>query len=91
MTYGKSRNVVVVKNIDSSCVEQAILILRKDAGDKEYFGSEEDVVRQAQRIIEDFIKGKNTGKKKHMKYLKYFICLCAIASAALVLWLILHN
>ena len=86
MTYGKSRNVVVVKNIDSSCVEQAILILKKDVAEKEYFGSEEDVVRQAQRIIDDFIKGKNIGKqKKHMKYFKYFICLCAI-TAALVLW-----
>lgn len=59
MIYGKSRNVIVVQNIDSGLIEQAILILKKDPGDKEFYASEEGIVQEAQKIIEQYQQNRH--------------------------------
>ena len=63
MIYGKSRNVIVVQNIDSSLIEQAILILKKDPGDKEFYASEEGIVQEAQKIIEQYQQNRHKKSK----------------------------
>lgn len=67
MIYGKSRNVVVIQNIDSGYVEQAILILKKDLGKQEYFASEEGIVKEAQRIIDNYMQNRIDPQTKQPK------------------------
>lgn len=67
MIYGKSRNVVVIQNIDSGYVEQAILILKKNPGNKEFYASEEGIVKEAQRIIDQFNQNVLSPQKKAPK------------------------
>ena len=81
MIYGKSRNVVVIQNIDSSYVEQAILILKKNPGSKEFYASEEGIVKEAQRIIEQYNQNQiSPEKNKPHRFLGYLL----IAAAAVV-------
>lgn len=64
MTYGKSRNVIVINNLHSDYVEQAILILKKSPASKEYFGSQEDIVVEAQHIIDSYLQTEQQKNKK---------------------------
>ncbi len=81
MIYGKSRNVVVIQNIDSSYVEQAILILKKNPGNKEFYASEEGIVIEAQRIIDQYNQNQiNPQKNKWHRVLGYVL----IGTAALI-------
>lgn len=90
MIYGKSRNVIVIQNIDSGYVEQAILILKKDPGEKEYYASEEGIVREAQRIIDEYTQNiihPRAAKPKKHRTAGFF--LIAAAAIALMIFLLL--
>ena len=89
MIYGKSRNVVVIQNINSGYVEQAILILKKDPGNQEYFASEEGIVREAQRIIDDYTQNLfNPRSKQPKKHPIAGIVIMTAAAVALTLFLL---
>lgn len=62
MIYGKSRNVVVIRNIDSDSVEQAILILKKGTDEQEFYPSDNGIVREAQNIINQYYQTHRTPK-----------------------------
>ena len=90
MIYGKSRNVVVIQNIDSGYVEQAILILKKDLGKQEYFASEEGIVREAQRIIDNYMQNRIDPQIKQPKgrSVAGFFVVAAVAVIVTVLLLL---
>ena len=91
MIYGKSRNVVVIQNIDSGYVEQAILILKKDLGEQEYYSSEDGIVKEAQRIIDRYYQSlaqsaPPSGKKHTLPRL--FLLFAAAALITTVVFLL---
>ena len=83
MTYGKSRNVIVVKNINSSYVEPAILILKKETDSKEYYGSGENIVLEAQRIIDQYVQNQQNRKQSKKGHSLRFLSICAAATLLL--------
>ena len=83
MTYGKSRNVIVVKNINSSYVEQAILILKKETDSKEYYGSGENIVLEAQRIIDQYVQNQQNRKQSKKGHSLRFLSICSAATLLL--------
>lgn len=88
MIYGKSRNVVVIQNIDSTYVEQAILILKKNPGNKEFYASEEGIVKEAQRIIDQYNQNQITSQKTKVHPLLGYGLLGAAAVISGILYLI---
>ncbi|MBE7043473.1 MAG: hypothetical protein E7399_08335 [Ruminococcaceae bacterium] len=94
MIYGKSRNVVVIQNIDSGYIEQAILILKKNPGNKEFFASEEGIVQEAQRIIDQYnqnkIKSKTNNLSKH-PYFGWFLLGISVITSFCLFYLILQS
>ena len=86
MIYGKSRNVIVIQNIDSGYVEQAILILKKNPGEKEFYASEEGIVKEAQRIIEQYNQANvkpQESRPDHLKLGWLLLGVSAVVSCAL--------
>jgi len=78
MTDRKSRRVVIINNINSETIDQAIFILKSDKSDTRINGTREtDIVFEAQNIINSYVRqverlrsgmtGKNTARKKRRK------------------------
>ena len=89
MIYGKSRNVIVVQNIDSGLVEQAILILKKNPGNKEFYASEEGIVQEAQKIIEKYQQNHyEKSIKKRKKIPVGILIISAIAFLSCLMYLL---
>ena len=88
MIYGKSRNVVVIQNIDSGYVEQAILILKKNPGEKEFYASEEGIVKEAQRIIEQYNQNQTAPQKNKFHRFLGYLLIAAAAVLSCILYLI---
>lgn len=55
-----TRNTVILKNLNSPFIEQAIFILKN--GTDESFG--DDIVDEAQKIIDTFIKRRRSSNKR---------------------------
>ncbi len=88
MIYGKSRNVVVIQNIDSTYVEQAILILKKNPGNKEFYASEEGIVKEAQRIIEQYNQNQMTPPNNKLHRFWGYLLIGATAVVSCILYLV---
>ena len=57
MTDRKSRRVVIINNINSDTIDQAIFILKSDKKDAQLSKSADgDIVREAQNIINNYIR-----------------------------------
>ena len=72
-----SRNSIILKNLNSPFIEQAIFILKK-GNDDDCFG--DDVVDEAQKIIDNFIKRRHKNNLRQ-KRIKTAVCLAPIISA----------
>lgn len=81
MTDRKSRRVVIINNINSETIDQAIFILKSDKKDVAINrGKETDIVNEAQNIINSYVRQverlkvgmseKNTARKKRKKRIK---------------------
>lgn len=62
MVKGTSKRVVVVKSPDPRFFEQAIFILREDIR-RGISGGESDVLKEAQRVADDYVKNYVSGEK----------------------------
>ena len=88
MLKGMSRRVIMVDSPDPELFENAIFILRNDAYAKG--AGEEDIVRQAQRIADEYVRSGFEKKKRGLPPL-----LCALMGAMFggglfaVLWILL--
>ena len=89
MTDKKSRRVVIINNINSDTIDQAIFILKSDKRDGILYKSDK-VVLEAQKIINNYIKqverlkydykapsGKSSFSKN--KFLSVLLSLAALA------------
>ena len=86
---GTSKRVVVVKSPNPRFFEQAIFILREDAGEK----GGADVLREAQRVADDYVKNYvsdnvNPLKKLHPALLAVAGTLLGVLGSML-LWILL--
>ena len=63
MIYGKSRQVVVIRDVKSDYIEQAILIVKSDMPQKEYYKESDDIVKEAQKIINEYVTGIHRTKQ----------------------------
>lgn len=81
MTDKKSRRVVIINNINSETIDQAIFILKSDKKDSAFPANRDtDIVREAQDIISNYVrqmervKGNlsdmNRARKKRTRKLK---------------------
>lgn len=78
MVAGGSRRIVVIKNIASNLIEEAILILRGGPDEPADAGGEKDgkcrpeprddfLLREAERIINEYIKEHGLTKKREKR------------------------
>lgn len=90
MTDKKSRRVVIINNINSDTIDQAIFILKSDKRDGVLYKSD-SVVLEAQKIINNYIKQverlkydyKSPCKKKSFpknKFWSIFLSLAALTA-----------
>ncbi len=56
MTDRKSRRVVIINNINSDTIDQAIFILKSTKSDQRFRSDDNNVVIEAQKIINNYIK-----------------------------------
>lgn len=79
MVIDNTRRIIVIKDVDSEYVQEAILVLRESkkqagalGGDKQESRLDHDyLVKEAQRIIDDYIKDcKSRAGLRRNKYLK---------------------
>lgn len=56
MTGRKSRRVVIINNINSDTIDQAIFILKSDKRDRQQKHTEKSIVHEAQNIINNYIR-----------------------------------
>jgi len=56
MTDRKSRRVVIINNINSDTIDQAIFILKSDQPDSLQKSRESYIVREAQSIINSYVR-----------------------------------
>ncbi len=61
MVKGRNRRVVVVKSPDPKVFEQAIFI---DGGFSGRAGKETDILKEAEKVADDYLKGAVTGARK---------------------------
>lgn len=59
MTDKKARNVVIINNIKSDIIDQAIFILKDPMSGKSQSTVTRDIAREAQKIIDDYIRQVN--------------------------------
>ncbi len=89
MVKGTSKRVVVVKSPDPKFFEQAIFILKEDLGvGRGEPGS--DVLRQAQKVADDYVKNYVSGEKNLLSRIPpaAFAAIGALATAGA--WLIIY-
>ena len=83
-----SRNSIILRNISSPYIEQAIFILKKEA---EF---EDDIVTEAQKIVNNFIKRRQK-KKKINRYLKKvfsgFAVIALLISAGMLIYFAIQS
>jgi hypothetical protein len=65
MISKSARRVVIIKDIKSANIEQAIFILK----DKESVGNSSDIINEANEIVQNYIMQSKTGlyRKVHQK------------------------
>ena len=87
MVKGTAKRVVVVKSPDPKIFEQAIFIVRED-----YSGGKgpADVLRQAQQVADDYIRGSVQGRKRLLSRIPPPAFAAAGAGCAGLVWLTLH-
>jgi hypothetical protein len=85
---GRNRRVVVVKSPDPKVFEQAIFIVREDflAGQ----GKETDILKEAEKVADDYLKGAVTGARKTFTKLRPAFFAAGGAASVGLLWLVLH-
>ena len=83
MENTSSRNSIILKNISSPYIEQAIFILKKEA---EF---EDDIVTEAQKIIDNFIKRRRK-KSKVNKYIKKTFTALAVGGVMILSGLMIY-
>ncbi len=93
MTSGKGKRAVIINNIKSGMIEQAIFILKSPAGES-LAGAGSGIVAEAQEIINsyiDTIEGRRIGdrKKRFTKNTALFAMLGAGFVATIVVSLLL--
>ncbi len=72
-----TRNTVILKNLNSPFIEQAIFILRN--GTDEAFG--DDIVDEAQKIIDNFIKRRRRSNQRNGRIRAAMLCIPVVATA----------
>ena len=89
MVKGTSKRVVVVKSPDPKLFEQAIFILKEDLCISKGTGSP-DVLRQAERVADEYVKNYVSGDKKLLSRIPpaAFAAIGALATAGA--WLIIY-
>lgn len=80
MVKGVSKRIIVVNHPDQRYFEQAIFILRSDLRSEEGV-SEKEVLRQARRAANDYLRKGGKERSSPVRRLRGF--LCALAGAAL--------
>lgn len=87
MIYGKSRQVVVIRDVKSDFIEQAILIVKSDVPQKEYYKESDDIVKEAQKIINEYVTGIHQTKRRRWPKVMFTAACIAlfVMAAALVL------
>ena len=71
------RNIIILNNLNSNEIEQAIIILKKNKG--ENYNAETDVVAEAQKIIDDFI-ARNRRQKRRIREVRSALVLAPVAA-----------
>ena len=56
MTDKKSRRVVIINNIQSETIDQAIFILKSDKSDRSSKKPDANIAREAQLIIDNYVR-----------------------------------
>lgn len=86
---GTSKRVVVVKSPDPKLFEQAIFILKEDLCGG-HAGAGSDVLRQAERVADDYVKNYVSGEKKLLARIPpaAFAAIGALATAGA--WLMIY-
>ncbi len=65
MTDKKSRRVVIINNINSDTIDQAIFILKSDKRDYTSYKNDGTIVAEAQKIINNYIRQVERLKYNH--------------------------
>lgn len=89
MTDKKSRRVVIINNINSDTIDQAIFILKSDKRDCASYKNDNSVVAEAQKIINNYIRQverlkynygiKSDSKKANIKGKLWAVAVSAMA------------
>lgn len=86
---GTAKRVIVVKSPDPKIFEQAIFIVKEDYASKEG-ASSEDVLREAQRVADDYIRTAVPGKRSLFSRLPPPVFAAAGAAFAGAAWFVLR-
>lgn len=71
------RNIIILNNLNSNEIEQAIIILKKNKGKN--YNAETDVVSEAQKIIDDFII-RNRRQRRRIREVRSALVLMPVAA-----------
>ncbi len=85
MIYGKSRQVVVIRDVKSEFIEQAILIVKSDMPQKEYYKESDDIVKEAQKIINEYVTGIHHTKRSRWPKIVFTTACIALFTITAVL------
>jgi hypothetical protein len=104
MFYGKSKKIIVIKDIHSNLFEEAILVLKEEKEEEEKLKSsskpdtkDDFILKEAELIINNYIKDnkgnfippKKRGDSRNQKFMKNLIINSAlIGSIAAVMFLL---
>ena len=77
------RNIIILNNLNSNEIEQAIIILKKNKGKN--YNAETDVVSEAQKIIDDFII-RNRRQRRRIREVRSALVLMPVAA---IFWLMM--
>lgn len=87
MTDKKSRRVIIINNIQSGTIDQAIFILKSDKSDVLPAGADISIANEAQNIINNYIrqvehhKSLIQKKSRHVPgWLKFLVATASIAA-----------
>ena len=83
MVKGITRRVVIIKSPDPDIFDEAIFLVKEDAFSKGV--TENDVLRQAKNVANDYVRNTITKKPKKKIHPAFFSPLGALAMGAL--WL----
>ena len=86
---GTAKRVIVVKSPDPKIFEQAIFIVKEDY--RKWAGvNANEVLREAQRVADDYIRSSVSGKRRLWQKARPFLLLALGALLGALVWAVIH-